>query len=81
MPATTASWALAPPCAGWATIAEFGAYFLNYHSRTPNLSMQNANAADITAALTTLAAPWPSRSWLAAAATSWSTPRISAFMV
>ena len=34
--------------------AEYAAYFLNYHSRTPNLSMQNANAADITAALTTL---------------------------
>jgi hypothetical protein len=34
--------------------AEYAAYFLNYHSRTPNLSMQNASAADITAALTTL---------------------------
>ena len=34
--------------------AEYAAYFINYHSRTPNLSMQNASAADITNALTTL---------------------------
>ncbi|MBD9413277.1 DUF1302 domain-containing protein [Pseudomonas sp. PDM16] len=32
--------------------AEYAAYFMNYHSRTPNLSMQNASAADITNALT-----------------------------
>ncbi|WP_220814290.1 DUF1302 domain-containing protein [Pseudomonas paralcaligenes] len=31
---------------------EYGAYFMNYHSRTPNLSVQNASAADITNALT-----------------------------
>jgi hypothetical protein len=31
--------------------AEYAAYFLNYHSRTPNLSMQNANVADISSAL------------------------------
>lgn len=33
---------------------EYAAYFINYHSRTPYLSVQNANAADITAAATTL---------------------------
>lgn len=41
--------------------AEYAAYFINYHSRLPYLSMQNANMADITAAATTfggaLAAP------------------------
>lgn len=31
---------------------EYGAYFMNYHSRTPNVSFQNASAADITTALT-----------------------------
>ncbi len=31
---------------------EYGAYFMNYHSRTPNVMYQNANAADITNALT-----------------------------
>ena len=29
---------------------EYGAYFINYHSRTPNLSMQNTNQAGIDAA-------------------------------
>jgi hypothetical protein len=33
---------------------EYAAYVMNYHSRTPNAMFQNANAADITAALTTL---------------------------
>ncbi len=37
---------------------EYGAYFMNYHSRTPNLSMQNTDAAGVLAArsafLTTL---------------------------
>jgi hypothetical protein len=32
---------------------EYAAYVMNYHSRTPNAMFQNANAADITAALTT----------------------------
>ena len=32
---------------------EYGAYFMNYHSRTPNAMFQNADAAGITAALTT----------------------------
>ena len=32
--------------------AEYAAYFMNYHSRTPNLSMQNAGAADINRART-----------------------------
>ncbi|MBB2494713.1 DUF1302 domain-containing protein [Aquipseudomonas ullengensis] len=31
---------------------EYGAYFMNYHSRTPNVSFQNASAADITTAFT-----------------------------
>ncbi|WP_019341782.1 DUF1302 domain-containing protein [Stutzerimonas stutzeri] len=31
--------------------AEYGAYFMNYHSRTPNLSMQNTNQAGIMDAL------------------------------
>ncbi|WP_312172850.1 DUF1302 domain-containing protein [Stutzerimonas kunmingensis] len=31
---------------------EYGAYFMNYHSRTPMLSMQNTDRAGITAALT-----------------------------
>ncbi|AEA85208.1 DUF1302 domain-containing protein [Stutzerimonas stutzeri] len=30
---------------------EYGAYFMNYHSRTPNLSMQNTDQAGILAAL------------------------------
>ncbi|AYC31831.1 DUF1302 domain-containing protein [Pseudomonas cavernae] len=32
---------------------EYAAYFLNYHSRTPNLSMKNATSADIVRAFTT----------------------------
>ncbi|CAD5106762.1 DUF1302 domain-containing protein [Zestomonas carbonaria] len=35
---------------------EYAAYFINYHSRTPNVSYKNANAADITTALTAPAA-------------------------
>ncbi|HWV09149.1 MAG TPA: DUF1302 domain-containing protein [Pseudomonas sp.] len=31
---------------------EYGAYFMNYHSRTPNLTVKNASAADILNALT-----------------------------
>ncbi|MBB2494452.1 DUF1302 domain-containing protein [Aquipseudomonas ullengensis] len=33
---------------------EYAAYFMNYHSRTPNAIFTNASEADITAALTTL---------------------------
>ncbi|WP_213661741.1 DUF1302 domain-containing protein [Stutzerimonas stutzeri] len=33
---------------------EYGAYFMNYHSRTPNLSMQNTDQAGIQAAGTAL---------------------------
>ncbi len=32
---------------------EYGAYFINYHSRTPFLGIQNGNAADIQRAFTT----------------------------
>ncbi|GLK87790.1 DUF1302 domain-containing protein [Pseudomonas turukhanskensis] len=32
---------------------EYGAYFMNYHARTPFLGLQNGSADDITAALTT----------------------------
>ncbi|WP_434456715.1 DUF1302 domain-containing protein [Stutzerimonas urumqiensis] len=42
-----------------ADAAEYGVYFMNYHSRTPNLSMGNANAAAITAALRTPALASP----------------------
>ncbi|WP_120994575.1 DUF1302 domain-containing protein [Stutzerimonas urumqiensis] len=42
-----------------ADAAEYGVYFMNYHSRTPNLSMRNANAAAITAALRTPALASP----------------------
>ncbi|HEJ2803885.1 TPA: DUF1302 domain-containing protein [Pseudomonas aeruginosa] len=34
--------------------AEYAAYFINYHSRTPYLSVQNASATDIIAATTIL---------------------------
>ena len=37
--------------------AEYAAYFLNYHSRTPNVSYRNADAADIVTALTGAGAP------------------------
>ncbi|HBN9703319.1 TPA: DUF1302 domain-containing protein [Pseudomonas aeruginosa] len=37
--------------------AEYAAYFINYHSRTPNVGYRNANAADIRTALTGLGAP------------------------
>ncbi|WAE51475.1 DUF1302 domain-containing protein [Stutzerimonas frequens] len=36
---------------------EYAGYFINYHSRTPNVSYQNAGAADILAALTGAGAP------------------------
>jgi len=39
--------------------AEYGAYFMNYHSRTPNLNVRNANAAAIGAALATPALASP----------------------
>tara|TARA_Y100001949_G_scaffold176635_1_gene191062 strand:+ start:6093 stop:7892 length:1800 start_codon:yes stop_codon:yes gene_type:complete len=39
--------------------AEYGAYFMNYHSRTPNLSVRNANAAAIGTALATPALASP----------------------
>ncbi|NTY64432.1 DUF1302 domain-containing protein [Pseudomonas sp. UMC3106] len=36
---------------------EYGAYFMNYHSRTPIVSMQNANRGDIGNALLALSSP------------------------
>ncbi len=36
---------------------EYGAYFMNYHSRTPNLSMQNTDLAGIMTAQAMLTAP------------------------
>ncbi|VXC34674.1 DUF1302 domain-containing protein [Pseudomonas sp. 9Ag] len=39
--------------------AEYGAYFMNYHSRTPNLSVRNANATAIGTALATPALASP----------------------
>ena len=38
---------------------EYGVYFMNYHSRTPNLGMTNASAAAINTAVTTLAGADP----------------------
>ncbi|WP_416424898.1 DUF1302 domain-containing protein [Pseudomonas sp. App30] len=38
---------------------EYGAYVMNYHSRTPYVSVQNASAADIRRALTTPALAQP----------------------
>ncbi|NUA38203.1 DUF1302 domain-containing protein, partial [Pseudomonas sp. UMA601] len=54
-PRDSGQWGLALRWLGDNT--EYGAYFMNYHSRTPIVSMQNANRGDIGNALLALSSP------------------------